>query len=84
MRPELETRGTKVEKGWQDHEGFIGGREPGVGPRSNPRGDFPNGPNVGEHLPAVRCTAADGTPFNLHEHRGDRPALLIFHRSAVW
>ncbi len=84
MRPELETRGTQVEKGWQDHDGFIGPVKPGTGPRSDPRGDFPTGPTVGEHMPVVRCSTADGTPFNLHEHRGDRPAVFIFFRSAVW
>ena len=84
MRPTLETRGTKVEGGWQDNEGFIGRLQPGTGPRSDPRGEFPTGPNVGEHMPNVRCTTADGTSFDLHEHRAGRRAVFIFFRSAVW
>lgn len=85
--PELETRGTPADKGWQDHDGFIGPVKPGNGPRSDPRGDFPTGPIVGERLPDVLCKTADGTTFNLHEHLGDgrdRPAVFIFFRSAVW
>ena len=84
MRPELETRGTHAEKGWRDHDGFIGPIRPGTGPRSDPRGDFPTGPAVGEHMPSVRCSTAGGTPFNLQEHRDDRPAVFTFFRSAVW
>jgi len=84
MRPELETRATQAGEGWQDHDGFIGPFKPGTGPRSDPRGDFPTGPAVGEQMPDIRCSTADGTPFSLHEHRRDRPALFIFYRSAVW
>ena len=84
MRPALETRGTQAEKGWRDHDGFIGPIRPGTGPRSDPRGDFPTGPAVGEHMPNVRCSTAGGTSFNLQEHRDDRPAVFIFFRSAVW
>ena len=35
----------------QDHDGFIGPVQPGNGPRSDSRGDFPTGPDVGEALP---------------------------------
>ena len=84
MRLELETRGTRAENGWRDHDGFVGPVKPGTGPRSDPRGDFPTGPSVGERMPDVRCSDVDGRPFNLHELRGDRPAVFIFFRSAVW
>ena len=84
MKSELETRATKTDTGWQDHDGFIGPVQPGNGPRSDPRGDFQTGPDVGEALPDVRCSAADGTPFDLHAHRAGRPAVFIFYRSAVW
>ena len=84
MQPELEKRATQAEKGWQDHDGFIGPYKPGNGPRSDPRGEFPTGPIVAEHMPDVYCSTADGTPFNLHQHRGNRPAAFIFFRSAVW
>ena len=84
MQPELETRGTRTDKGWRDHDGFAGRRQPGTGPRSDPRGDFPTGPDVGDAMPDVRCVTADATRFDLHAHRAGRPAVFIFYRSAVW
>ena len=84
MQPDMETRATQVETGWQDRDGFIGPFRPGNGPRSDPRGEFPTEPAVGEPIPNVLCRTADGTPFNLHEHRGEQPAVFIFYRSAVW
>ena len=84
MQPELETRGTRTETGWQDHDGFVGPMQPGKGPRSDPRGDFPTGPEVGEAMPDVLCMAADGARFDLHAHRAGRPAVFVFFRSAVW
>lgn len=84
MTIELETRSTQREQGWQDRDGFIGPYQPGNGPRSDPRGDFPTGPELGSAMPDVRCHAPDGTTFDLHAHRAGRPALFIFFRSAVW
>lgn len=84
MRPKLETRATRTDKGWRDHDGFVGRRRPGSGPRSDPRGDFPTGPQVGDAMPDVRCVTADATPFDLHVHRAGRPAVFVFFRSAVW
>ena len=84
MQPELETRGTRTDAGWRDQDGFVGPRQPGTGPRSDPRGDFPTGPAVGEAMPDVRCPTADGTEFDLHAHRAGRPVVFIFYRSAVW
>lgn len=84
MRPELETRATRTDKGWRDHDGFVGRRRPGTGPRSDPRGDFPTGPRVGDAMPDVRCVTADATPFDLHAHRAGRTAVFVFFRSAVW
>ncbi len=81
---EMETTATKVDSGWRDKDGFIGPFQPGLGPRSDPRGEFPTGPNVGTNLPDVSCLNADGEVFNLSEHRGDHPAIFIFYRSAVW
>jgi len=84
MPLELETRGTQTEQGWQDHDGFLGPIQPGTGPRSDPRGDFPTGPEVGAAMPDVGCLTADGTRFDLHEHRAGKPAAFVFFRSAVW
>ena len=86
--PEMETSATQAKNGWRDLDGFVGPFKPGSGPRSDPRGDFPTGPAVGERMPDVRCHTADGAPFDLHEHLyengGNKPALFIFFRSAVW
>ena len=82
--PELETRSAKVENGWRDHDGFVGPREPGTGPRSDPKGEFPTGPNVGGRIPNIVCRTARGETFDLDEDRGDRPAVVVFYRSAVW
>lgn len=84
MRIEKETRGEQTASGWRDHEGFVGPIQPGTGPRSDPRGEFPTGPDIGTPMPDVRRLAADGTAFDLHQHRGDRPAVFVFFRSAVW
>ncbi len=84
MSIEMETRATKTDHGWRDQDGFIGPVQPGNGPRSDPRGDFPTGPDVGETMPDVRCSEGDGRPFDLHADRAGRPAVFIFFRSAVW
>jgi hypothetical protein len=84
MKPEMETRATQAGKGWADKDGFVGPFKPGNGPRSDPRGEFPTGPAVGEQLPDVHCISAEGGSFNLHQHRDNRPAVFIFFRSAVW
>ena len=84
MQPDMETIGTQTKTGWRDRDGFVGPIQPGNGPRSDPRGDFPTGPEVGERMPDVVTRTADGAAFDLHAHRGDRPAIFVFFRSAVW
>jgi hypothetical protein len=81
---EKETRAEQVESGWRDKDGFIGPYRPGVGPRSDPRGEFPTGPEVGERLPDIRCQTAGGQTLDLHADRADSPAVVLFYRSAVW
>ncbi|HCD28232.1 MAG TPA: hypothetical protein DER02_11970 [Gammaproteobacteria bacterium] len=84
MQPTMETRSSEAENGWRDRDGFVGPMKPGNGPRSDPKGNFPTGPAVGTPMPAVISTTADGTPFDLHKDRGNRAAIFIFYRSAVW
>ena len=84
MQPEMETTATQAEKGWADKDGYVGPFKPGNGPRSDPKGEFPTGPGIGERMPNVACQNIDGTAFNLHEHRNGRPAVFVFYRSAVW
>jgi len=82
--PEIETRGTQLSSGWADKDGFVGPFQPGLGPRTDPRGEFPTGPAVGEPLPDIFTHTADTAPFDLHAHRAGRPAVVVFFRSAVW
>lgn len=42
------------------------------------------GPTLGQRFPDITLTGADGRPVDLHEARGHRRALVVFHRSARW
>ena len=41
-------------------------------------------PAVGEHFPDVMLPDQYGTMVSLHQARGGRQALVVFHRSASW
>ena len=69
---------------WLDVDGFAGPIKPGNGPRRDPKSDFPTGPAVGTRLPDVIAPNHDGTPIDVHRHRGGKPAVVVFYRSAVW
>jgi hypothetical protein len=84
MSIEIETRAEQTEHGWRDQDGFVGPFRPGNGPRTDPRGAFPTGPDIGSLMPNVQCLDADGNDFNLYDDRGDSPAIFVFYRSAVW
>lgn len=42
------------------------------------------GPNVGERFPDIRLPDQHGNMTDLHAARGNRRALIVFHRSAKW
>lgn len=46
--------------------------------------EFPTGPAIGERLPDVALPNQDGEVVDLHAHRGDSKAVVVFYRSAVW
>jgi hypothetical protein len=46
--------------------------------------DFPTGPDIGERLPAIELVDQSGATVNLEQARGDRRALVLFHRSVRW
>ena len=69
---------------WVDADGFAGPRKPGTGPRRNPRGAFPTGPEVGERLPDIVAPSHTGETVDLHHLRDGAPAVVVFYRSAVW
>jgi hypothetical protein len=80
----METRTESVGGMWSDVHGFLGPNKPGFGPRSDPQGKFPTGPEVGSLLPDITAPCADGRLLDLHEDRGGRAAAVVFFRSAVW
>jgi hypothetical protein len=54
-------------------------------PQRFPAPDFSAiGPQVGTHFPDVILPDQHGGPVDLHAVRGERRALIIFHRSARW
>jgi peroxiredoxin len=42
------------------------------------------GPRIGQRFPDVQLPDQRGRLVDLHATRGDRPALVIFYRSASW
>ncbi len=83
---EMETRATPSEngKGWTDHLGFVGPFRPGVGPRSDPKGEHPTGPEIGERLPPIVAPDQHGRMVDVDQARAGGPAVVVFYRSAVW
>lgn len=82
---EVDRRAEQTENGmWRDAVGAVGPMKPGSGPRSNPRGWFPTGVDVGEPLPTVVARDQHGRVVDVDRHRAGRPAALVVHRSAVW
>jgi peroxiredoxin len=54
-------------------------------PEQFPSTDFSTvGPQVGERFPDIMLPDQHGTLTDLHAVRGERRALIIFHRSARW
>ena len=84
MKLKADPQAEQTEQGWKDTDGFISPFRPGTGPRSNPQGEFPTGPELGSPMPNVRCLDSFGNPFDLHEVSAGRPAIFMFQRSAVW
>ncbi len=42
------------------------------------------GPELGDRLPDFVLPDAHGNRIDFHTARGDRPAAVVFYRSAVW
>lgn len=69
---------------WEDRFGAHGPLKPGTGPRQDPDGWFPTGPDVGEVLPDIALMGHLGETVDVHALRNGGPAVVVFHRSAVW
>ena len=81
----LQTEGRQTERNtWLDHLGFEGPIQPGTHARSDPTGEFPTGPAVGEQLPDIVAPDIRGQLVNVHEARRGGPLVVVFYRSAVW
>lgn len=82
---EKDTYAVRHESGlWANEFGALGPFRPGVGPRSNPKGWFPTGPEVGEQLPDIVAPSHTGETVDVHHLRDGAPAIVVFYRSAVW
>ena len=54
-------------------------------PATFPHTDFSRvGPSLGDTFPDVTLPEQHGRAVNLHAERGERRALVVFHRSARW
>ena len=83
--PDPAPHATRHEPGyWEDEYGALGPAKPGLGPRQDPVGEFPTGPAVGDQFPDLAATSHLGAVIDVHRDRGDRPAVVVFYRSAVW
>ena len=81
----LQTESQQTERNtWLDHLGFEGPLQPGTHARSDPTGEFPTGPAVGEELPDIVAPDSDGQMVDVHEARRGGPLVMVFYRSAVW
>ena len=82
---EADSFGVLLESGfWRDSAGFVAPYEPGTGPRVNPVGWYPTGPDIGEELPPICLTSFEGDVVDVHEARASGPAVVSFLRSVVW
>ena len=85
MQIERDTRGVELGPNqYEDAEGYIAPLPAGFGPRSNPLGEFPTGPGIGQRLPDVVALNSDGKRVDVHSDRDGKPVVLVFTRSAVW
>lgn len=58
---------------------------PGDPAEGLPQPDFDTiGPQIGERFPDIVLPDQNGELVDLHENRGGRRAIVVFHRSADW
>lgn len=69
---------------YEDAEGFNMPLAPDSANRRIPLGDFPTGPEIGSRLPDIVATDQSGRQVDVHADRAGQPAVVVFHRSAVW
>lgn len=80
-----EPNATQLSSGWWvDDYGIVGPFKPGHGPRSDPRGAFSTGPEVGDVFPSLVAMDQSGATVDVAEARGSGPAVVVFSRATVW
>ncbi|MCP3991733.1 MAG: hypothetical protein GY724_21855 [Actinomycetia bacterium] len=85
MEIEVDTRGGPTTGPYfEDAEGFNMPLAPDSANRRIPLGDYPTGPEVGLSLPDIVATDQSGRLVDVNVDRAGQPAVVVFHRSAVW
>jgi hypothetical protein len=85
VRRDVDPHAARHESGyWEDRYGALGPAKPGLGPRQDPVGEFPTGPEIGTVLPDIVAADQRGRLVDVHADRAGRPAVLVVYRSAVW
>ena len=82
--PSAHSGGQRVDRGFADHDGFVGPLQNGTGPRRSPIDWFPTGPEIGTRLPDIVAPDHAGRTVDVHADRDGAPAAVLFFRSAVW
>ena len=70
--------------GYIDEFGFYAPLPLDRAARREPGADFPTGPEIGSALPAVCLPNQQGQLVDIRQQCGNRPAIVVFHRSAYW
>ena len=68
----------------RDELGFDAPAPVGHPARASLPAGHSTGPEIGETLPDFTLPDQHGEPVHFHANRGDRPAVVVFYRSAVW
>jgi hypothetical protein len=76
--------GRKADDEYYDEFGFYSPMPLSRAARREPPADFPTGPDVGAHLPDIALPDQHGRRVDVHADRGERGAVVVFHRSAYW
>jgi hypothetical protein len=73
-----------LEHQFHDEFGFYSPMPLNRGARREPDADFPTGPDIGTALPRIVLPDQQGRLVDVDATRGDRGAIVVFHRSAYW
>ncbi len=69
---------------YYDEFGFYSPMPLSRAARREPDAGFPTGPEIGASLPSIVLPDQHGRLVDVHASRGERGAVVVFHRSAYW